>query len=80
MRRSEAPDVSGKTIREAEDKVDFLGQESAYNNQLYHVLTSIKHVSQLLDGVELARDERRILQSLHLLEGKDIDRYEYVAH
>ena len=69
-RRSEAPDVSGKTIQEAADKVDFLGQESAYNNQLYNALTRIKRVSQLLDEVELARDERRILQALHLLERK----------
>ncbi|KAI1305742.1 hypothetical protein F5Y03DRAFT_150497 [Xylaria venustula] len=68
VRRSEAPDVSGRTIREAADKVEFLGQESAYNNQLHTALTSIKRVGQLLDEVELARDERRILQSLHLLE------------
>ncbi|KAI1425830.1 hypothetical protein F5Y12DRAFT_795025 [Xylaria sp. FL1777] len=68
VRRSEAPDVSGKTMREVADKVDFLGQESAYNNQLYNALTSIKRVGQLLDEVELARDERRILQSLRLLE------------
>lgn len=70
MRRSEAPDVSGKAIQEAEKKVDFLQRESGYNNQLYSTLASIKRVSQLLDEVELARDERRILQSLHLLEGK----------
>ncbi|KAI1753550.1 hypothetical protein F4782DRAFT_80741 [Xylaria castorea] len=68
VRRSEAPDVSGKTIQEAEDRVDFLRQESAYKNQLYNALASIKGVSRLLDEVELARDERRILQSLHLLE------------
>lgn len=70
VRRSEAPDVSGKTIQKAEDKVEFLQQESAYNNQLYNALASIKHVSRLLDQVEFARDERRILESLHLLEGK----------
>ncbi|KAI0525504.1 hypothetical protein F5B22DRAFT_590218 [Xylaria bambusicola] len=68
VRRSEAPDVSGKAIQEAVNKVDFLGQESAYNNQLYNTLTRIKRVSQLLDQVESARDERRILQALHLLE------------
>ncbi|KAI1199952.1 hypothetical protein F5X97DRAFT_321966 [Nemania serpens] len=67
-RRSEAPDVSGKTIQEAEKKVDFLQRESVYNNQLYSTLASIKRVGQLLDEVELARDERRIVQSLHLLE------------
>ncbi|GAP83964.1 putative centromere kinetochore protein zw10 like protein [Rosellinia necatrix] len=68
VRRSEAPDVSGKTIQDAEKKVHFLQQESTYNNQLYNALASIKHISHLLDEVELARDERRILQSLRLLE------------
>ncbi|KAI1166293.1 hypothetical protein F5B18DRAFT_648729 [Nemania serpens] len=68
VRRSEAPDISGKAILEAEKKVNFLQRESAYNNQLYNTLASIKRVGQLLDEVELARDERRILQSLHLLE------------
>ncbi|KAI3321869.1 hypothetical protein HD806DRAFT_148905 [Xylariaceae sp. AK1471] len=68
VRRSEAPDVSGKTIQEAEDGVDFLRRESAYNKQVHHALNSIKRVSRLLDKVELARDERHILQSLHLLE------------
>ncbi|KAI1818094.1 hypothetical protein GGS20DRAFT_529738 [Poronia punctata] len=68
VRRSEAPDVSGKTIGEAEERVEFLRRETAYTEQLYHALNSIKQVSHLLDQVELARDERRILQSLHLLE------------
>ncbi|KAI8627624.1 hypothetical protein F5Y19DRAFT_477148 [Xylariaceae sp. FL1651] len=68
VRRSEAPDVSGETIRKVEDKVNFLQRESAYNKQVHHALKSIKRVSQLLDQVELARDERRILESLHLLE------------
>ncbi|KAI1113731.1 hypothetical protein F5Y14DRAFT_417082 [Nemania sp. NC0429] len=68
VRRSEAPDVSGRTIQDAEKKVDFLQRESAYNNQLYNTLASIKQVGQLLDEVELARDQGRILQSLHLLE------------
>jgi centromere/kinetochore protein ZW10 len=71
VRRSEAPDLSGRTIQEAEDRVDFLRRESAYNKQVYHALSSIKRVSRLLDEVELARDERHILKSLHLLEGKD---------
>ncbi|KAF2971895.1 hypothetical protein GQX73_g1722 [Xylaria multiplex] len=68
VRKSEAPDVSGKTIDEATYKVHFLQQEAAYNNQLYNALTSIKRVNRLLDEVELARNERHILQSLHLLE------------
>ncbi|KAI1437496.1 hypothetical protein GGR50DRAFT_645355 [Xylaria sp. CBS 124048] len=68
VRRSEAPDVSGRTIQEAEEKVNFLRQEFAFNAQLGDALVCIKRVSRLLDEAELARDERRILQSLHLLE------------
>ncbi|KAI1340893.1 hypothetical protein F5Y15DRAFT_35455 [Xylariaceae sp. FL0016] len=68
VRRSEAPDISGRTIEEAEEKVDFLRRETAYNKQVHGALKSIKHVNELLDQVELARDERRILDSLYLLE------------
>ncbi|KAI0157607.1 hypothetical protein GGR57DRAFT_460412 [Xylariaceae sp. FL1272] len=68
VRRSDAPDASGKSIQEAEEKVEFLRRETAYNKQLHHALKSIKEVGQLLDQVDLARDERRILDSLYLLE------------
>ncbi|KAI1458462.1 Centromere/kinetochore Zw10-domain-containing protein [Annulohypoxylon moriforme] len=68
VRRSQAPDISGKAIQEAEEKVEFLRREAEYNQQVYHALKSIKHVNELLDQVEQARDERRILDSLHLLE------------
>ncbi|KAI0381907.1 Centromere/kinetochore Zw10-domain-containing protein [Hypomontagnella monticulosa] len=68
VRRSQAPDVSGKTIQEAEAKVEFLEREVEYNQQVHHALRSIKHVNELLDQVEQAREERRILDSLHLLE------------
>ncbi|KAI0834607.1 Centromere/kinetochore Zw10-domain-containing protein [Hypoxylon sp. FL0890] len=68
VRRSQAPDVSGKTIQEAEEKVEFLRREAEYNQQVHHALNSIKHVNELLDQVEQARDERRIIDSLHLLE------------
>ncbi|KAI1138683.1 hypothetical protein F5Y05DRAFT_384813 [Hypoxylon sp. FL0543] len=68
VRRSQAPDVSGKAIQEAEDKVEFLRREAEYNQQLHYALRSIKHVNELLDQVEQARDERRIIDSLHLLE------------
>lgn len=70
VRRSEAPDVTGQTIQEAEEKVDFLRHETSYNRQVNDALKSIKHVSGLLDQVEQARDERRILDSLRLLESK----------
>ncbi|KAI6089586.1 hypothetical protein F4821DRAFT_231361 [Hypoxylon rubiginosum] len=68
VRRSQAPDVSGKTIQEAEDKVEFLRREVEYNKQVRGALRSIKQVNEILDQVEQARDERRILDSLHLLE------------
>ncbi|KAI0123455.1 hypothetical protein BJ170DRAFT_109074 [Xylariales sp. AK1849] len=68
VRRAEAPEVSGQTLREAEEKVVFLRREAGYNRQVHGALTSIKHVNELLDQVEKARDERRVLDSLHLLE------------
>jgi centromere/kinetochore protein ZW10 len=68
VRRAEAPEVSGQTIREVEEKVGFLQREARYNAQVQGALTSIKHVNELLDQVELARDERRVLDSLRLLE------------
>ncbi|ETS79862.1 hypothetical protein PFICI_07391 [Pestalotiopsis fici W106-1] len=68
IRRAEAPEVSGQTIREAEDKVQFLQRETIYNRQVYEALTSIQRVNQLLDQVESMRNERRVLESLHLLE------------
>ncbi|KAH8664559.1 hypothetical protein BX600DRAFT_541146 [Xylariales sp. PMI_506] len=68
VRRSEAPEVSGQTIREAEEKVDFLRREVSYNQQLQGALASIREVNSLLDQVEKAREERRVLDSLRLLE------------
>lgn len=74
VRRSEAPEISGKTIQEAEDKVSFLQQEAIYNEQVYSALASVRNVNQILDKVETARAERRILDSLHLLESKHVPR------
>ncbi|KAI1860276.1 uncharacterized protein JN550_011654 [Neoarthrinium moseri] len=68
VRRAEAPEVSGQTIHEAEEKVNFLQRETVYNRQVREALTSVKHVNELLDQVEKAKDERRVLDSLHLLE------------
>lgn len=68
VRQSEAPDTSGEAIVEAESKVQFLNREVQYSQQLHEVLGRIKRATQLLDQVERARDERRILDSLRLLE------------
>lgn len=68
VRQSEAPDTSGEAIDEAESKVQFLNREVQYSQQLHEVLGRIKRATLLLDQVELARDEHRILDSLRLLE------------
>lgn len=68
VRQSEAPDVSGEAIQDAEEKVEFLNREVQYTQQLHEVLGKVKSVHQLLGQVDAARSERRVLDSLHLLE------------
>ncbi|KAK3403202.1 hypothetical protein B0T20DRAFT_19354 [Sordaria brevicollis] len=68
LKQSEAPQASGKAIEEAEARVAFIARELDYNTQLRNALRGIKAVNQILDQVEQARDERRILDALHLLE------------
>ncbi|KAL9942179.1 hypothetical protein ACHAQF_004440 [Verticillium nonalfalfae] len=68
VRQSEAPDVSGKTIQDAVDHVDFLRREVQYSQQLHEALTGIRYVNDLLAEVEQAMNERRILDALRLLE------------
>ncbi|KAJ0117044.1 centromere kinetochore protein [Diaporthe amygdali] len=68
VRQAEEPVLSGAAIQEAEDKFVFLQAEIAYNQRVQEALRGIKDVNQILDQVERARDERRILDALHLLE------------
>lgn len=68
VRQSEAPDISGEAIQDAEDKAEFLNREVQYSQQLHSVLRGIQRVSSLLSEVETAKNERRILESLRLLE------------
>lgn len=70
LRQSEAPDISGELIKEAENKTEFLAQETQYNKQLRDVLASIQYVNELLNEVEQASKELRILDSLRLLESE----------
>jgi centromere/kinetochore protein ZW10 len=62
--------VSGRAVHEAEDRVVFLSREAEYNAQVHHALVSVRDVHELLNEVERARDDRRVLDSLQLLEGK----------
>ena len=62
--------MSGKTIADAEAKAEFLVRELNYNLQVQEALKGIRGVTQVLDHVEQARDERRILDALRLLESK----------
>ncbi|KAK4032933.1 Centromere/kinetochore protein zw10 [Parachaetomium inaequale] len=68
IKASEAPVVSGRAVDEIEAKADFLIRELNYNAQVKETLKGIRTVNQTLDEVEQARDERRILDALHLLE------------
>ncbi|KAM7223463.1 hypothetical protein V8F06_001340 [Rhypophila decipiens] len=68
LKQAEAPDVSGRTLADAEAKAEFLARELNYNLQVQEALKGVKSVNQILDQVEQARDERRILDALHLLE------------
>ncbi|KAK2608730.1 ribosome biogenesis protein ytm1 [Conoideocrella luteorostrata] len=68
VRQSEAPDVSGEAIDDAEKKTQFLLRELQYSQQINAALAKIKSLSQLLAQVEVERNERRILNSLRLLE------------
>ncbi|KAL7945422.1 hypothetical protein V8C42DRAFT_323111 [Trichoderma barbatum] len=68
IHQSEAPDVTGEAIQDAEEKADFLNREVQYSQQMHNVLRRIKHVNQLLVEVEQASRERRVLDSLRLLE------------
>jgi len=70
LREVDTPDVSGKASRAAEAKAAFLIRELNYNQQVQSALKGIKGVSSTLDQVEQARDERRILDALHLLESE----------
>ena len=68
VKQSEAPDTSGKAIREAQEKTAFLKKELNYNQQVQRALKGIRGVNQVLDQVEQASKERRVLDALHLLE------------
>ncbi|KAL6902458.1 hypothetical protein GGI43DRAFT_340097 [Trichoderma evansii] len=66
--QSEAPEVTGEAILDAEEKAEFLNREVQYSQQMHSVLRRIQHVNQLLAEVEQASRERRVLDSLRLLE------------
>ncbi|KAM0523210.1 hypothetical protein ACHAPE_001704 [Trichoderma viride] len=66
--QSEAPEVTGEAIQDAEEKAEFLNREVQYSQQINSVLRRIQHVNQLLAEVEQASRERRVLDSLRLLE------------
>lgn len=68
IRQAEAPQVSGEAIQDAEARADFLCREVQYSQQLHGVLQRIQNVTRLLGDVDRARNERRVLDSLRLLE------------
>lgn len=60
--------MTGEAILDAEEKAEFLNREVQYSQQMHIVLRKIQHVNQLLIEVEQASRERRVLDSLRLLE------------
>lgn len=68
MKQADTPDVSGKRVADIEAKVNFLTRELDYNRQVQDALSGIRAVNQTLGQVEQARNERRILDALRLLE------------
>ncbi|EEY17246.1 conserved hypothetical protein [Verticillium alfalfae VaMs.102] len=71
VRQSEAPDVSGKTIQDAVDHVDFLRREVQYSQQLHEALTGIRYVNDLLaeswtelDNVPVNKKSCRVMRLL----------------
>jgi len=83
LKNAETPAASGKTVTDIEAKAEFLVRELNYNAQVQNALRGIKGVSQTLDQVEQARDERRILDALHLLESEQangVDAHSYAEN
>lgn len=68
LRQAEEPQASGQTIRNVEAKCEFLRREVEYSQQLNGVLKRIQAVTRLLADVDRASKERRVLESLRLLE------------
>jgi centromere/kinetochore protein ZW10 len=70
IKAAEAPEASGKEVEELEARAEFLIRELNYNAQVVEALRGIRGVNRTLDEVERAKDERRILDALHLLESE----------
>ncbi|KAG6004383.1 hypothetical protein E4U21_001103 [Claviceps maximensis] len=68
IRQSEAPDVSGEIIADAEERVQFLLREVQYSQQIQTVLAKIRSLDGLLNQVETAKNDRQVLEALRLLE------------
>jgi centromere/kinetochore protein ZW10 len=68
-RQSEAPDVSGEAVQDAEEKAEFLNREVQYSQQLHDVLQKIKLAGQSLDEAEEAYHKPSIHDSLVRLKG-----------
>ncbi|KAH7191932.1 uncharacterized protein B0J16DRAFT_51459 [Fusarium flagelliforme] len=63
-RQSEAPDVSGEAVQDAEEKAEFLNREVQYSQQLHDVLQKIKFAVQSLDEAEEAYHRPSVHDSL----------------
>lgn len=69
VRQAEAPETSGELVEDAEERTGFLNREVQYSTQLHGVLRGIQRVNRVFNDAEKAKDERRVLDALRLLEG-----------
>ena len=68
-RQSEAPDVSGEAVQDAEEKAEFLNREVQYSQQLHDVLQKIKLADQALDKMEESYQRSSVQDSIAFLKG-----------
>ncbi|KAJ4024485.1 ribosome biogenesis protein ytm1 [Fusarium irregulare] len=67
-RQSEAPDVSGEAVQDAEEKAEFLNREVQYSQQLHDVLQKIKLADQSLGEMEESYQRSSIQDSIVFLK------------
>lgn len=59
--------------------MQFLSREVNYSQQLYSSLDQVQHVRRLLAEVKEKMNDRRMLDSIRLLEGEPLSRLQAVG-
>lgn len=59
-----------ESLQEKETYAEFLTKEVSFNDQLLTSLRSLQQVNEKLNKAEELASERRIIDALHMLEGR----------